>query len=173
MSCRVLSGYDFKYLGKFSDINGVVHKYKFLSSKTNKSYIVEFEYIYENFYGVKFYLFDYKKSKNRYKMLSNLNEASMVISTCLLIGVDFFHKFPDASFGFVGERKEDEDVRCTKRYRVYKRLVESYVSSALFVHYSLEEYSAYCLINRNIPDTDVFMSDLKSFMRETFVNFDQ
>ena len=161
MSCRVLQGYDFKYLGKFSDLDGFIYKYKFVSSKTNKSYIVEFDELY-----------DYKKSLSRYKMLSNLNEASMVISTCLLVGVDFFNRFPDASFGFIGERKEDENVANTKRFRVYKLFVESYVSLNHFAHYSLSEYSAYCLINNKVGDTDKYMSDIVDYMRKTFVDFD-
>ena len=172
MSCRVLQGYDFKYLGKFSDLDGFIYKYKFVSSKTNKSYIVEFDELQENFYGIKFYMYDYKKSSSRYKMLSNLNEANMVISTCLLVGVDFFNRFPDASFGFIGERKEDENVANTKRFRVYKLFVESYVSLNYFSHYSLSEYSAYCLINNKVGDTDKYMSDIVDYMRKTFVDFD-
>lgn len=62
---------------------------------------------------------------------------------------------PNASFGFTGaplESEIDEKSKPTKRFRVYKRIMENLFSPERFAHYQLEQSSIYLLINRNLQD---------------------
>lgn len=61
--------------------------------------------------------------------------------------LSIYEKNPKASFGFIGANGFNEDIVCTKRYRVYSRIVATYFSDRFFYHKENMEKSAYILIN--------------------------
>jgi len=164
--------YPFQFLGRFKIFGQELLRYVFVSTKTNKKYIVEFELLPNDLYGMKFYLDDFKKSKNRYKMLTNLGEPRQVLRTLVAIGADFVQRFPECSIAFVGENKVGEDKNYTQRYRVYKMLTATMVSDEKFVHVVLDEQSAYLLINRCVRDVQQYISDVRTYMIDNYSDFD-
>lgn len=172
MPSDVQGTYDFKFLGP-SKIDGQeMLRYSFVSSKTNKKYIVEFEVFPNKLYGMKFYLYDFKKSKKRYKMLTNLGEPRPVLRTLVAIGVDFARRFPECSVAFVGENRVGEGKRCTQRYRIYKMLMATMVSGEQFEHVILDEQSAYLLVNKRVGDIRQYIMFVQQYMIDNYSDFD-
>lgn len=171
MSSNEQSTYDFRFLGRFKVSDQEFLRYSFVSSKTGKKYIVEFESFPNELYGMKFYLDDFKKSKNRYKMLTNLGEPRPVLRTLVAIGADFVKRFPDCSVAFVGENKVGEDKNCTQRYRVYKLLTATMVSGERFVHVVLDEQSAYLLVNKAVGDIQKYILGVQQYMIDNYSDF--
>ena len=48
--------------------------------------------------------------------------------------LSIYEEDPKASFGFIGANGFNEDTKCTKRYRVYSRIVATYFSDRVFYH---------------------------------------
>ena len=109
--------------------------YRFKSTKSNLVYIVRVEQYKCNIYAVKFYQKSHRLSPNR------------IINTCINIMLSIYKENPKASFGFIGANGFNEDTVCTKRYRVYARIIATYFSDKFFYHKENIEKSAYMLIN--------------------------
>jgi hypothetical protein len=166
------SAYPFRFLGRFKRFDQELLRYSFISSKTGKKYIVEFEIFPNELYGMKFYLDDFKKSKDRYKMLTHLGEPRQVLRTLVAVGADFVQRYPEGSIAFVGENRVGEDKNCTQRYRVYKMLTATMVSGARFEHVILDEQSAYLLINKCVSDIRQYIQNVQKYMVDNYSDFD-
>ncbi len=80
---------------------------------------------------------------------------------------------PKASFGFIGSNGFDEDVYCTKRYRVYSKIVATYFSDKHFYHKENIEKSAYMLINNSaLKKTPDLVSRIETFFIEQYEYFE-
>lgn len=136
----------------------IVDLWTFRSSKSNKRYIVEIEYISDNFFGIKFFWKGVANSENRYTFLTNDNEPRTIIMSCIMIMLDYFKQYPFASFGFVAaqnyeiekERKNKNfcEHPVNKRFRFYRRMMLSLFSPDNFCQYSDKNNSIYLLINK-------------------------
>ena len=67
--------------------------------------------------------------------MTNTFEPRRIINTCINIMLS------------IGANGFNEDTKCTKRYRVYSRIVATYFSDRVFYHKENIEKSAYMLIN--------------------------
>ncbi len=143
--------YEFRYIlykkseGEFPYLRE--HKLTFVC-RYNHRYIVnvqEFEY---HVYIIKFHLKDHRHSENKYNLQTDYHDATRVITTCIEIMLYFYRKFPLASFGFIGANSVGESKKNTKRYRIYRRLMENFFSPIHFSHHYYEDGSAYLLLNR-------------------------
>jgi len=82
-------------------------------------------------------------------MLTNLKQATRVIRTCIEIMLYFIDKKnPWASFIFIGAQLQEESTKNTKRFRVYKMIMENFFSPTEFDHYLHEENSIYIILNK-------------------------
>lgn len=97
-------------------------------------YIVRVERYKYDVYAVKFYQKSHQLSKNKYRLMTNTNEPRRIINTCVNIMLSIYEANKNASFGFIGSNGIGESVCCTKRYRVYSRLMATYFSEKLFYH---------------------------------------
>lgn len=150
------SAYPFYFIQKYKgDPSGLLHilLYRFKSTKSKLVYIVRVEEYKHNIYAVKFYQKNHSLSKDKYRIMTNTNEPRRIINTCINIMLSIYQNNPKASFGFIGANGFNEDVCCTKRYRVYSRIIATYFSDKYFYHKENIEKSAYMLIN-NIALTE-------------------
>ena len=123
-----------------------LHTYKF---KFNKEiYLVQAERYQYDIFAIKFYPKSFEDSPNRYKKLTHKGNAPTIFRTCLNIMVDLVKRFPEASLGFIGEELVGEGKNQTKRFRIYKKLMENFFSPVHFHHKFYLDYSAYLLINK-------------------------
>lgn len=127
--------------------------YRFKTDSRNTYLIVVEEYVNQLF-GIKFYFKQHRLSKNKFKLLTGTNnpkEVRSILITCLHVGFNLLENYPNYSFAFIGCPKlnTDETYNNNQRFRLYRRIVSTFVSDEKFNYYSDEKYSTYLLINRN------------------------
>ena len=117
-------------------------------------YIFEAEKYQFNFYAVKFYLKNHALSDHRYSLLTGLFKAGRVIRTCVNIMLDILQRNQQASFGFIGAQNLDEsDEGNTKRFRVYRQVMERFFSPTKFLHICNVEQSFYIMVSKHNPES--------------------
>lgn len=134
--------------------------YSFKSSQTKQTYWVMVDKCVHNIYVIKFHLKAHRHSPHKYNILTNLHEARTVLFTCMnIVWNEVQVKDDRASLGFVGANMLGESTSNTKRYRFYRKFVQTHVNINTYEHYTNEEKSAYILIphkaledNPNLPD---------------------
>lgn len=151
-----------------------VKLYRFKSTKSKITYIVRVEKYMYNIYAVKFYPKKYKDSKNKYRIATNTFEPRRIINTCINIMLSIYKENTMASFGFIGANGLNENsTNCTKRYRVYSKIMATYFSSERFYHKENKEKSAYMLINKkSLHKDENLISKIESFFMEQYDYFD-
>lgn len=151
--------YEVRFASKREAMKGepflIEHKFTF-SCKHNHQYIIDIEEYDYHFFVGKFYLKNHSDSDRKFKLHTGFKDASRVISTCTRTLLSFYDKNPYSSFGFMGAASENELLKNTKRFRIYKQYIQSIVSPIHFDHKIYEDKSCYLLINKlttqNIPD---------------------
>ncbi len=146
------SSYKFNYIGSESTPSEPFNKKHRLSfrSHTRDRYIVEVEEYDHDLYAIKYYLKAHELSPNKFKLLTGLNQPAPVIRTCINIMLYFIERRnPWASFIFIGAQLKVEDSqKNTKRFRVYKSVMENFFKPIDFDHYYKEENSIYIILNK-------------------------
>lgn len=144
------SSYKFRYI-QSNAIAGELFLKRHLLTFTcrfNHRYIVEVEEYEHEIFAIKFYLKAHADSSNRYKLLTHLNDAPKVFRTCIDIMLYFLERQPQASFIFLGAQLQTEkNEKNTKRFRVYKRIMENFFKPTGFAHYMQEESSIHLILN--------------------------
>lgn len=144
--------YEFKYTGyeptPFEPFEKR-HRFSF-KSHTNHRYTVEVEEYQHDLYAIKYYLKAHARSPNKFKLLTGLKQPTRVIRTCIDIMLHLIdRRNPWASFIFIGEQSQTEDSKKnTKRFRIYKSIMENFFKPVDFDHYYREESSVYIILNK-------------------------
>lgn len=147
--------------------------YSFKSPKSHQWYWVWVEVYMHNMYAVKFHLKSHRDSRNKYSIMTGLNEPRAVVNTCVAIMLEIAAIDSHASFGFIGAASESEDEANTKRFRFYKRLMATYFSKAEFRHFGDTEKSTYILIrHKELAEHPTLIEDIEQGFKATFDYFD-
>lgn len=147
--------YNYRFVQRVDDIydGNSFLKYKLLytfkSSKSHQWYWVWVEVYEHDMYAVKFHLKAHRDSKEKYSLMTGLNEARPVINTCMAIMQEIANVNPHASFGFIGANMQDESEYLTKRFRVYCRMMATCFTEDVFEHYQIAQKSAYIMIRKS------------------------
>jgi hypothetical protein len=131
----------------------------------NWQYIIHVEQYDHYVFGVKFHLKAHKDSDRKYNLLSGLNDPFRVLSTVVRSMKYFSEKFPLASFAFFGAELEGESVDNTKRFRVYRPVMENFFLYDDFEHRLLLQESFYLMLNIQHRDQN---PDLFPYIVTTF-----
>lgn len=92
------------------------------------------------------------------------------VRTCIEIMVSLFFKNKNLSFGFIGANLVTENTNNTKRFRIYRQVMENFFSPLYFSHYSLQQESAYLILNNNtLKEHPHFFEEIKN----TYIEFYQ
>ena len=151
--------YKFRYINNSTkNVKGQFvkeHKLTFCCEKGHQ-YIVNVEQYNFDLFAIKFYLKSHRFSENKYKLLTGHKNPTRVIRTCVEIIRYFLRENPFASFGFIGENSIAENTQSnTKRFRVYRRVMENFFSPLVFWHFVDDEKSLYLLLNRQKNESDI------------------
>lgn len=147
-----------------------LHRFTF-RCKQNHRYVVLLEEYERDFFGIKFFLKALSRSSKRFQQLTNFYDAPAVINTCLEIMGYKLKENPKASFGFTGaplETEKNHTDRPTKRFRLYKRIMENLFSPERFVHYQVEQANIYLLINRTSESPQELANWATEMLRQNF-----
>ena len=136
--------------------------YTFKSSRSHQWYWVWVEVYEYDLYAVKFHLKAHRDSKNKYNLMTGLNEARPVIHTCIAIMQEIADVNPHASFGFIGANMDEESVFQTKRFRIYSRMMVSYFKGGTFEHYMIVAKSAYLMIRKSELEKEPHLAEIFS-----------
>ena len=154
------SSYEFRYCNhnniKKGQYNVREHILTFSCKKANQ-YIVHVEEYPHFIYVIKFHLKSHRLSEKKYNLQTNLHDPLTVIGTCVEIMLYFYKKNPFASFAFIGANSlNEENVKNTKRFKVYRRIMENAFSPFTFNHLIYEDESAYVLLNKDNIEDNLF-----------------
>lgn len=161
--------YDFKFIMTTEKTEGELafleHKFAFRTIH-NQRYIVNVEEYSFNVFVIKFHLKAHTDSLNKYRVLTNLDYAPSIIGTCIEIMLEYYRKNPYSSFGFIGINSLFEASRKnTKRFRIYRRIMENTFSPIHFTHYVYEKESAYLMLNKDNSESDLLAKVEKMFQK--------
>jgi hypothetical protein len=168
---------------KDNGLNRKVHLFAF-RGKNNTSYLIECEEFECNFVAIKYFQkCDRDKPTNlKFGRLTNLGEATRVISTCIQAMLILAKQNPYYSFGFIGSptyidpikaeeaaakdkaegkaegkaeriKKKDVKIDNTKRFRVYSYLMINSFAPINYQHVVDPSRSTYMIINRHIDES--------------------
>jgi hypothetical protein len=99
-------------------------------------------------------------------MITKYYDAAAIINTCLVIMAEMLVRHKGASFGFTGAFLDGEAPGLpSKRYRVYKRIMENLFSPERFYHYQLPEKNAYFLINKDSENPQILLDNITAMLR--------
>lgn len=150
-----------------------VDLYHFKSTKSHLWYIVRVECYECHIYGVKFFQKNHRLSKDKYRLMSNTFEPRRIVNTCVNIMLKVYAENPKASFGFIGSNCIGEDIKYTKRFRFYSRIVATYFDTTFFTHNENTDKSTYMLINNAFgAEHPNLVGDIESFFTERYDYFD-
>jgi hypothetical protein len=127
------------------------------SCKKNNQYIVHVEEYPHFIYVIKFHLKSHRLSEKKYNLQTNLHDPLTVIGTCVEIMLYFYKLNPFASFAFIGANSLGEgSIKNTRRFKVYRRIMENAFSPFTFNHLIYENESAYVLLNKDNIEDNLF-----------------
>lgn len=171
--------YPYRFVQKVEDYPGrdsfLKYKllYTFKSSHSHQWYWVWVEVYERDMYAVKFHLKAHRDSKNKYSLMTGLNEARPVIHTCIAIMQEIADINPHASFGFIGANMNAESEFQTKRFRIYSRMMATYFKNDTFAHYMIVPKSAYLMIRKSELEKEPRLPEIFSEkFRELYDYFD-
>lgn len=127
-------------------------KVYWFENKTGTRYVVNLEQYFGDLYALKFHLYQDLKNKKRYSVITKEGRPQPILRTCLDILIEHHKANPFASYIIFGIAGENEQQLATRRYKLYKRILENLISPVEFEHRCAESYSAYLLLNRNYSD---------------------
>jgi len=157
--------YHFKFRVKKKPLIGEDFEYTLVywfEDKNKVRYVVNLEKYSSHLYALKFHLFKDKKNKNKYSILTNTGNPQPVLGTCLKVLIKHFKENPYSSYIIFGMAGLNEQRNATKRFRIYKRILENMISPVEFEHRLSEAQSAYLLLNRNVNNQQAILDFLDS-----------
>lgn len=105
--------------------------------------------------------------------MTNLKEARPVIFTCLNILWSLYDKHPHHAFGLIGANRIGESENNTKRYRVYKKFIATYLGETTFEHFQYKNKSAYILVRKASLGQDAeLLNRIQKMFADNFDYFD-
>lgn len=162
------SSYKFRYCNHIKIQKGQYHVVEHIltfSSKSKHRYIVRVEEYPHIVYAVKFHLKRHSLSDKKYNIETNLNDPLKVIGTCVEIMLYFYRKNPFATFAFIGANSIFElNRKNTRRFKIYKQIMENSFSVITFNHLVYEDESAYILLNKDNLEDNLFEKIEQMFM---------
>ena len=144
----------------------IKHSYAFYGKEVNgkrKRYIVAVEQYSYNTYAVKFHLFEHRRYKHKYSILSHQFECSRVLTTVGRIMIEVLKENPFASFAFIGSPLPKEKPNNTKRFRVYSKVMRQVISTTQMEHYLSPNSSCYIILNRHNEEPDLLNKVITMF----------
>ena len=154
------SSYNFRYCNNTKSQKGQYHVVEHIltfSSKIKYRYIVHVEEYPHFVYVIKFHLKKHALSDKKYNIDTNLQDPLKVIGTCIEIMLYFYRKNPFATFAFMGANSIFElNRKNTRRFKIYRQIMENSFSVITFNHLIYEDESAYVLLNKDNLEDNLF-----------------
>ena len=150
--------------------------YKFYSPKTKLFYIINADYHEEDFFAIKFYAKQHRRSNNKYSIIINKGDLPNILITCTKVVPMLLQEHPTSSFGFCGSRTIDkktkriEDIKENQRFRVYIKFVPNFFGTKTFKHIEYPKVSSYLLVNKKSGKVADKEKAITKMLAATYIN---
>ncbi len=114
----------------------------------HEHYTVHVEEYPMDIYAIKFYLQAHSNSPNKYQLLTGFSQAPRIIRTCIEIFLALLDKSNESSLCFIGTNTLEEGKLETKRFRIYKKVMQNFFSPQYFEHRYFGKESLYFMLNK-------------------------
>lgn len=114
----------------------------------HQHYTVHVEEYPMHVFALKFHLQAHSNSPNKYQLLTGYSQAPRIIRTCIMIFLDLIARNNESSLCFIGTNSPDEEKSETKRFRIYKGVMQNFFSPQYFEHRSFGRQSLYFMLNK-------------------------
>jgi len=172
--------YPYSGLGISSNITKqhLLKTYKFFfNTEEGVRYIINVEHYNNNIFILKFHPRKLKSNKYKYNIVTNTGHFSKIVRTNINVLIDFYKKYPNSHFGFIGAMTYCQIKKCytesqsiTSRFKLYKYAVENLINPDDFEHHFDEENNTYLLINLKCNNID-YIKDVSKIMFEDYMNY--
>lgn len=143
---------------------------RFKSMKSGKTYLVDVEAYEKHIYGIKFYLKSQAHLQEKYSFQTNDFEPRRIVLSCIYIMKHYYETDVHSSFAFIGANNMGEDKACTKHFRFYRTIVNTYFGTKTFEHHTDERNSAYLMLRKTELDKNTFsIKDIENFFRDIYM----
>ncbi len=139
--------------------------FKFYHDK--EPYIVRVEQFDYDVFAIKFYPKSLKRSPKKYNKLTNNGKQMAIFRTCINIMLHIIEEVPHASFGIMGAELIGESKESTKRFRIYRSLLEQFFSPVRFRHEVYPQNSVYLMYSTLNQEVD-FRDKVEAYFMEIF-----
>ncbi len=144
--------------------------WRFKSLKKGKIYLVEVEVYEKHIYGIKFYLKSQSHKKTRYNFKTNDFEPRTIVLSCIHIMKHYFETDSKSSFAFIGSNNIGESTKCTKRFRFYRTMMNTYFGRQTFEHWADENNSAYLMLRKTeINEQRINIKEVSDFFLHIYM----
>lgn len=160
---------------KPSSCTGMLHidLWRFKSQKSGRTYLIDVEVYQHHVYGIKFYLKAQATSKERFSYNTGDYEPRRIVLTCLKVMERYFSNDSHSSFAFVGASSIGEGKSCTKRFRFYRAMVNTYFGQSIFEHLADERHSTYLLLRKSeIENGAIDKLTVEKFFKDIYFIYD-
>ena len=155
--------------------NYIATEYVFTCTKTQHTYIALVQQYQHDVYMIKFFLKSHEHARDKFKLITNYGNCTRILRTCIDILVSIYRENPQASFGFIGEKSEGEELTrrfkkelVNKRFSLYRRLVVNLFTDQLFTHFQYEKENAYMLLNK-ANDTPEVLKNIEALFKQYYL----
>lgn len=121
-----------------------LHIYTF-QGPHQQQYTVHVEVYPMDLYAINFYLQAHSASPHKFQLLTGYFQAPRIIKKCIEVFLALIRNNNEASLCFIGTNEVHEE---TKRFRVYRSVMQNFFSPQYFEHRILEEQSLYFMLNK-------------------------
>lgn len=111
-------------------------------------YTVHVEEYPMDVYAIKFHLQTHSNSPHKYQLLTGFSQAPRIIRTCIEIFLTLIAKNNESSLCFIGTNSLEEVKSETKRFRIYKGVMQNFFSPQFFEHRYFANKSLYLMLNK-------------------------
>lgn len=146
--------------------------WRFKSTKSNRTYIVEIEHFGKHLIAVKFFPKDFRNSKFRYSMMTNDYEPRTIVYSCLYVVKHYIDSDPLLSFGFVAASDIDEKKQQTpvnRRFSVYRKIMNLFFGTQTFLHIQDASRRVYLLVSKkSLADSVVTIEQFEDLLNRLY-----
>lgn len=108
--------------------------------------------------------------KGRYSYQTNDFEPRRIVLSCIYVMKHYHDTDERSSFAFVGANSEGEGVECTKRFRFYRRMMNTYFGRKTFEHLVDEKNSAYLMLRRcEVQRNNLSVKEVEDFFKHIYM----
>ncbi len=150
------------------EFHKLVTRYSF-DSRAGERYLIDVTEYPDKFHTIDFFRKRFQYSRQKFTELTQEGDSSRILGTVVKHMAKLLEdgKAQAVCFGFIGARMEGEpEGAVSKRFRVYRKMMEFLISPVTFEHLMDEHIDAYVILKRSADRASVLATARHAFAKE-------